>query len=47
MLLLIDPLIKIALEYSLSKVSQRTVQIESVKSEFFEAKTRYEISLFV
>ncbi|MEA2073734.1 MAG: TIGR03545 family protein [Campylobacterota bacterium] len=38
LLLLIDPVIKFALEYSLSKVSQRTVQIDSVESKVFQAK---------
>ncbi|MDQ7044068.1 MAG: TIGR03545 family protein [Sulfurimonas sp.] len=47
MLLLIDPLIKIALEYSLSKVSQRTVQIESVRSELFEAKLNIKSISFI
>jgi len=35
-LLLIDPVLKYALEYSLSKATQRTVQINSVNSQIFE-----------
>ena len=34
---LIDPIIKMGLEYSLSKVTQRTVQIDEVESKLFEA----------
>ena len=37
-LFLIDPVIKVGLEYSLSKATKRTVQIDSVESTLLEAK---------
>ena len=46
-LFIIDPIIKVALEYSLSKVTQRTVQIESVESRLLEARLKINSIVFI
>ncbi|MEA1983037.1 MAG: TIGR03545 family protein, partial [Campylobacterota bacterium] len=47
LLFIIDPVIKFALEYSLSKVTQRTVQIQSVTSKVLEAELTIEQISFI
>jgi len=46
-LFIIDPLIKVALEYSLSKVTQRTVQIDDVESKVLEATLKINNIAFI
>jgi len=46
-LFIIDPLIKVVLEYSLSKVTQRTVQIDDVESKVLEATLKINNIAFI